>query len=509
MNLRQFADSTIKPPVVQYTLRKTEYDTDDIVDLVQEVLRTDADDTSRFAKAFTADMAGMRQLFDFVDQNFIYTEDPSFNQWVQTPSFLWYTKRGDCKSFTVFISSVLRNMGVPHIIRYARYHTVPAWSPKWNKSFKHVYPVAIINGREIPLDVVWKKQEGGQFGLEKPFKHKKDFKVQGLYKLGNTSEADVYEYIGQVSTSIAELESVLVDVPDSIISDGPGDITKMTKGELDRYLMSDRYNIYADKEPNTQKATQFRLAAKAINRGDIAGIGTTLDSGLRKQVEQILLETALDRRPAFAPFELEIPNPVPASMSGLFTGIGKFFKKVGETFANLFKKFVNWIFKGIAKGMGPYFIFLFANKNKVKSPEMRRRITQQEKTYNWIARVGKLDDRQLKDALFNGIKDKTGKAPADIFKEGKVPEISGLVSVVVGAISFVIKVVEKIVGLFKSAKEMAGDIGQDNMSDPGLLEEEARLQAQTGGSTANLNNGGGGLLVPGLLAAAGYALFAA
>jgi len=489
MNLRTAADQLIKPHVQQIDLRKRRYRTGDIIVLVQEVLETDHDDTKAFAELFSPDLEGLKMLFDFVDAHFNYVEDPNFNQWIQTPSFLWYTKRGDCKSYTVFISSVLRNMGIKHRIRYVGYGS---------SKYTHVYPVALLKGREVPLDVVWKKQEGGPFGQEKPFTKKKDYPVEGLYKLGTSDSTNVHEFIGQVEDAVAEMELALADIPDSIIEDGPGDVTTFTKGELDRFIWQDRYEILADQESNPVAADRYRSAAIAMEQGNIAGIGSVGDDAFGKQVKAILSKANRNNQLAFAPFQLEIPNPIPAKMKGFFKNVGNWFKKVGKAFTRLYKKFVNSIFKGVGKAMGPYFIYLFANKNRVKSPEIRRRIAQQQKTFNWIAKVGRLDHNQLKGTVLNGVKAKTGYTPEQIFKQGGTPEIAGpgflagLVGFVIKAIAWVVKTIEKIIGLFKKNKGEAGEIGEKNMSDPTLLEEEARLQKESGGSTDDLNKGGSG-----------------
>src|SRR5690606_16598775 len=123
----------IKPHEPVVTLKQRQYRTDDIIREVQEVLRTDRDDTAEFSKDIPRTIDGLKMLFDFVFSHFTYVEDPDNNQWVQTPSFLAYTRRGDCKSFTVFISSVLQNMGISHIIRYVAY--------PGSRAIKHVYPV--------------------------------------------------------------------------------------------------------------------------------------------------------------------------------------------------------------------------------------------------------------------------------------------------------------------------------------------------------------------------------
>jgi hypothetical protein len=179
---------------------------------------------------------------------------------------------------------------------------------------------------------------------------------------------------------------------------------------------------------------------------------------------------------------------------GFFGKIGDFFKKVGKAISNVFKKFVNWIFSGVGKKMGPFFIFQFLQRGKIKSPEIRSRIGAQQKSYEFIKRLGKFDDRQLKGLMLNGILERTGKSPRQIAAESGVPQIGGLVAAVLGAIQFVVKVVEKVAGIFKRSPRDAGRIDETTMSDPALFEEERRLQRQGAGQ---------GTFNPLLLAAAG------
>ncbi len=471
--------SLIKPHRDTVSLRKRKYNTGDIVGLVQEVLYTDRNDTAAFSEQFPPTARGMRKLFDFVDRSFQYEEDPKRNQWVQTPSYLMHkTRKGDCKSFTVFISSVLQNMGVPHIIRYVGYGL--------SKRLVHVYPVAIINGKELPLDVVWKKQEGGPFGKEKRFTYKKDYKVQGLYKLGTTKVQAVNKK--EIELSMRQMEAALADIPDSIITEGVGDITTFSVGELDRFIWADRYRAFALHEPNPRVKTKYLDAAVAMDRGTIAGIGSLVKDPFGQQVERIIRSSGNKTAKAFPDFGVRIPKPSDAQ-------IGGFFQNIGKWFTNLFKKFVNWIFKGVAKSMGPYFIYLFANPAKIKSPEIRRRRAEQQRTFNWIAKKGRLNHDQLKGTILNGIKSKTGATPQEIFLAGEVPQIAGItigsiVTAVISAITWVIKTIEKIISLFKGKKEEAGTIGKQNMSDPTLFEEEAKLQK---GTQAGAGSGGVGI----------------
>jgi hypothetical protein len=214
------ATATIPPPRNARTLIKKEYRTGDIVSLVQKVARTNVADTATFSRRFRPTRAGLKALFNWVDRHFRYKENPPGSQWVQTPAWLNKHRVGDCKSFTAFISTTLTNMGVDHIIRYAAYRP---------GDLRHVYPVAILNGEEIPMDVVWKKQEGGTFGKEKWPQRTKDFRMKGLAQLGTAISGQ--DYIGKMETELKDIQQAAAGIP-NMIKSGWGDVTRMTKGQV-------------------------------------------------------------------------------------------------------------------------------------------------------------------------------------------------------------------------------------------------------------------------------------
>lgn len=473
------ASYSIPAPAAGPQLRKTKYRTGDIIDVVQDIVNRYASETAVFSGKFQPTRGGLKKLFNWVDTNFVYREDPPDSQLVQTPAWLNRHKIGDCKSFTVFISSVLQNMGIDHLIRYTAYGT---------REFRHVYPVAILDGVEIPLDVVWKKQRGGHFGGEKKYTRKKDFKVKGLYQLGSIdghmTEHRANAIIGQLETTIAELDRHSSTLPSVDPND---DVTTWTKGDAERAIIAERFRIMSNITKHGGKRGTYADAALALEQGSIAGIGSLKGNPFGKQVEKILQRTVVMTEPAFPPFEISVPTPPEVQnprIEGLFKKIGKFFKKVGKAIGRLFKKFVNWIFKGAGKAMGPFFIFQFLNKRQIKSPEIKNRIKSQEKSFDFIRRVGKFDKNQLKGLMLNGILEKTGKSPRQIAKEGGVPQIgavAALAGIVIKAIGFVVKVIEKVASIFKRRKSDAGVIDESTMSDPSLFAEEARLQKPSSG----------------------------
>lgn len=111
-----------------------------------------------------------RAVFDFVDKNIKYQIDPLQKQWIRTPARLWSDGEGDCKSFSIFICSCLRCMGIPHLFRFAAY--------EGDSDPTHVYAVAIDeSGKEIIVDPVYRDENGkAVFNKECPYTKKIDMK---------------------------------------------------------------------------------------------------------------------------------------------------------------------------------------------------------------------------------------------------------------------------------------------------------------------------------------------
>lgn len=113
-------------------------------------------------KNFEATEQGLRKLWDLVHHSIKYEVDPDGDQDIKTPPALAEIRKGDCKSKTLFVNAVLRCIGVPYIIRFTAYGM--------DKTIKHVYTIAFLNGRKIIMDTV-----NTAFNQEALWGHKQDF----------------------------------------------------------------------------------------------------------------------------------------------------------------------------------------------------------------------------------------------------------------------------------------------------------------------------------------------
>lgn len=168
-----FADNTIKPPKGMWEIVHKNGSTQDIINTILMADKESKDDTKFFANAFTS--GNLKALWQFVRNHIKYKEDPNGDERVMSPAATWKKGKADCKSMSIFIASVLKNMGIPYKYRFV------AWTAG---NVSHVYPVALVGNKEIILDAVHKK-----FNEEVPFHHGYDYTPQasGEYEVSKIS----------------------------------------------------------------------------------------------------------------------------------------------------------------------------------------------------------------------------------------------------------------------------------------------------------------------------------
>lgn len=98
-----------------------------------------------------------KKIFDYLKNQINYKADGS-EQMVKLPSGLIRTRQGDCKSFSVFTSAILTNLGIPHKLVYASY------DPQ-DSTPTHIY---VMSNKGCIIDAVY-----GKFNAEKQTTNKK------------------------------------------------------------------------------------------------------------------------------------------------------------------------------------------------------------------------------------------------------------------------------------------------------------------------------------------------
>lgn len=177
MNLTAIADRTIVPARNQKVLIKDSFKTKDIVAEVIECFRQAAPQVAKFAPYLKGQNVKdtCNRIWHFLKENIQYRIDPRGSQWIKEPAKVWKDKYCDCKSYSIFIASLLKALGIEGVFRFVSYSADPAPT--------HVYVVVRNQGKDIIIDDVMPA-----FNREKAYNHKKDYPMSGLYRISGVPE---------------------------------------------------------------------------------------------------------------------------------------------------------------------------------------------------------------------------------------------------------------------------------------------------------------------------------
>ncbi len=187
--LNRIANTLILPDEGKKETIKTNFNTKDIIEAVLYADELVVEDLIEFSEYFEKSYSGLKSLWQFVKSNIKYKADSIDAEVIKSPRSLWSKKQGDCKSFSLFIATVLKQKGIPYSYRFAAYH---------GKTPTHVYIVANLEGREVILDAVYHA-----FDREDIYTYAIDYGMPGRKKsILNPSES----YIGSIKLkSISKL----------------------------------------------------------------------------------------------------------------------------------------------------------------------------------------------------------------------------------------------------------------------------------------------------------------
>lgn len=234
------------------------------MNLINHVVDTTLPDTIKIAKHLKG--ATLRQTAEniwwFVHDYIRYEKDAPGIEQIRRPARTWADRKGDCDCYSVFISSILRNLNISHTLRITKYGT--------NPSFSHIYPIIPIpGGGHITLDVV-----AEDFDFEVPYASKIDNAMQLHYLNGpdftGHAEGDDVEPTAMVVTRNGELTVDAADLMDA--DDDLGFLKKITS-KIGKGKVADAVRLAAQGKIGQAVKTGVQAAAHhtkatihAINR---------------------------------------------------------------------------------------------------------------------------------------------------------------------------------------------------------------------------------------------------
>ena len=287
---------------------------EDTVDLMKRVVWRYIDDTKSIAKHLQGDSKTQtcQNIWDFLYHHIQYKLDKRGLEQLRRPARSWADRQEgiDCDCFSIFASSILTNLQIPHAFRITKYG---------GDHFQHVYVVVPNGTRNIIIDPVLSR-----FNYEKPFSEHKDFDM-------NLSGIDVAVLSGHDD----ELSDVLLGFPDF---DELGNASE--EEQLDamyRYLVSTRNAVAA----NPNHISHIEDPQAFIKMLDYAIQYWYTDK--RDEALEVLAqnEEKLNLKNGFSGYQDDWDwddDALGAARRGFFKRIGDFAKKVGSGIKNVAQK---------------------------------------------------------------------------------------------------------------------------------------------------------------------------
>lgn len=158
----------------------------DTVAFISKVVHDTLPQTKRIAQQLKGSTLydTCRNIWHFVYGHINYKKDQEGYEQIRSPARTWHDRKVgvDCDCYSVFISSILANLGIRHTLRITKYH---------RDYFQHIYPVVPASKKEIVIDCVTDK-----FDYEVPYSEKKDYPMDLQYL--NGFDGDCTEELGKV-----------------------------------------------------------------------------------------------------------------------------------------------------------------------------------------------------------------------------------------------------------------------------------------------------------------------
>ena len=219
----------------------------DTVKFIPEVVHKTLSQTKSIAEKLCSSTVSetCRNIWHFVYNHIAYHKDAEGKEQIRSPARTWHDRsRGvDCDCYTVFISSILTNLKIPHRLRIAKYK---------QDHFQHIYPVVPRGGRHITIDCVVE-----HFNYEEPYTEIKDttMYLEYLSELDELPENDFSGY-DEMRTLFKKKNS--------------GSSPQQKKGVFKKFI-GKALNVVNKVNPATVLLRNGVLAAMKLNLMNVAG----------------------------------------------------------------------------------------------------------------------------------------------------------------------------------------------------------------------------------------------
>ena len=239
-------------PIGEEVEIKRDADVSATVAFIPQVVLETLHDTNRIAKLLNGNTLDetCSNIWHFVYNHIQYAKDKDGVEQIRRPARAWHdrTRGVDCDCYTVFISSILTNLNIPHIYRITKY--------KNRNYFQHIYPIVPTdNGNYITIDCVV-----NEYNYEEPYTEKKDTAMKLHYLNGIENEQN--NQLMEMEENIDTLELMGTEDFDDL---GKINLKKIKEGAKKALHVVNRLN------PATGLLRVGVLASMKLNLMKIAG----------------------------------------------------------------------------------------------------------------------------------------------------------------------------------------------------------------------------------------------
>jgi hypothetical protein len=419
-------------------------------------------------------------VWKFVKYNINYVLDPLGEQYIKSPSKTWADKFADCKSRSIFITSLLKNLNIPYAYRFASYTGAYPYT--------HVYVVAKPSaGVQYILD-----PDMGNFNIEKPTTYFKDYnmsKIEYLAGIGENGEREgrltLYKPVNEMTDLDMDLairkqrEEINKNIIESVSGIGCPHAEKV-QDRIDAY--NDIIEVRSSTLSVPEQINSIGMIIDQFDEGkydvskQVSGIGNI---GSRKSVRKAKkAERKAERKAVTQRVKAARKSGNKQELKAAKKGRRQFIKKkitsnlkkAGKGLLKVATAPQRLAVKGILEAtlpkMAPLFIYLFIKDQNIinKMPEKARRQRKvAERFAKFITNNIGMKESHFMGIVRNGIMKRYKTSPEQVLSKSLKMNINGIGDIgYVQIIAVAVKILGKIIKLFKGKKNKeAGDLEKD------------------------------------------------
>ena len=504
---------------INKTVFDKNYSTDNIIEVVMWAYENETDSQiTELARTLRGanDTETCRNVWQYLIDKVQYIAD-GVNQDIKTPARLIHDGTGDCKSYSLFTACILRELGIKHFFRFVSYDK--------RKEATHVYVVAIIDNKELPIDAVAFVQARCRFGNEIKNTYRADMSEIGKIRYlagvnGNASMGDtiptpeaIKDYLNSEAFQVwlgEESEGSLTMAKGYLLSewDKFWTVAAYVRSESQfvealnnlQYIgaMLRAYNELRHDNEQLQRAGRVfshLMNARAFDNPEAGTQTRDFFSDKQNDTVMFLLASAdeLPENDFTATWnELVVANNTPYRINGKFASIGA----VQDIRTSL-------------KQTGGYYIYNYGipstDITKYSTAVRSKRSTQQMIMNRNTAVINTLSTAETQNLAYSGCTETFGATPAQAISDLKNGKINGTTRIgapvtmafILGTISTIIGLVGDIIGWFKKSEVPSNTTIQGGVFSPN------DFPSSSGGSGNSGGSGGSASVLPGSLTEAG------